>query len=87
MRCAMARRRRCASTCGPNGEEALALDIVDRGKGLDAGWSDRPGHHGLRWLSERVEGLGGRLVIESAPPRGTRLAVRLPLDRAIEAAE
>ena len=65
--------------------DTLALDIVDRGKGLDAGWSDRPGHHGLRWLSERVGGLGGRLAIEPALPRGTRLAVRLPLDRAVEA--
>ena len=69
-----------------DGEDALALDIVDRGKGLAADWSGRHGHHGLRWLAERVEGLGGRLVIESAPPRGTRLAVRLPLDRATEAA-
>ena len=59
--------------------DELVLDVVDHGKGLDADWPNRPGHHGLRWLSERAEGLGGRLVMEAVQPHGTRLSVRLPL--------
>jgi two-component system sensor histidine kinase UhpB len=39
----------------------------------------RAGHHGLRWLTERVQGLGGELRIESSAPRGARLSVRIPL--------
>ena len=58
----------------------LVLDVVDSGQGLDADWSGRRGHHGLRWLSERVEGLGGRLTMEAAQPHGAHLSVRLPFN-------
>jgi two-component system sensor histidine kinase UhpB len=51
------------------------------------GASDRASHFGLRWLSERVEALGGHVVIEPADPArtdrpGTVLRVRLPLAQA-----
>ena len=38
-----------------------------------------PGHHGLRWLAERVESLQGRFRVASAEPRGALLEVELPL--------
>jgi len=59
--------------------KALTLTLVDNGSGLADGWENRPGHHGLRWLAERVEGLGGRFAIQAAPGAGVRLQVELPL--------
>jgi two-component system, NarL family, sensor histidine kinase UhpB len=67
--------------------EDVRLEVVDDGHGLaqDA-LSQRSGHHGLRWLAERVHGLGGAFAIEPALPHGVRLAVNVPR-RATEAAE
>ena len=67
-------------------EAAVSLRLQDDGQGLSADWSDRGGgHYGLRWLTERVEALGGSLVIEPAQPCGVRLLVQLPLDAAAAA--
>ncbi|MFH8293630.1 sensor histidine kinase [Streptomyces sp. NPDC018059] len=35
--------------------------------------------HGLRSMNERIEGIGGRLRIDSAPGRGTRVEIQVPL--------
>lgn len=40
----------------------LILTVRNNGTGLPEDWR-RPGHFGLRWLIERVEALGGRLLI------------------------
>lgn len=64
------------------GVEELTLTVEDDGAGLAADWQQKPGHHGLRWLAERVLGQGGRLVVENASSRGVRLRVVLPLARA-----
>jgi two-component system, NarL family, sensor kinase len=59
--------------------DRLHLEIVDDGSGL------REGHRagvGLRSMRERAEELGGRFVIESTEPAGTRLAVSFPLTAA-----
>lgn len=63
----------------------VSLHLQDDGQGLPADWSDRAGHYGLRWLTERVESLGGTLVVEPAQPRGVRLLVQLPIDAAAAA--
>ena len=34
---------------------------------------------GLRGMRERVEALGGRLAVESAPGQGTTIAVTVPV--------
>jgi two-component system, NarL family, sensor histidine kinase UhpB len=60
----------------------VSLRLQDDGQGLPVDWSDRAGHYGLRWLTERVEALGGALVVEPAQPRGVRLLVQLPIDAA-----
>ncbi len=65
-------------------DDAVTLTVTDNGEGLAADWAQRTGHHGLRWMTERVEGLGGRLSIELAEPQGARLRVRLPLAPAAE---
>lgn len=54
--------------------QALALSISDDGRGAPI----RPGN-GLSGMRERIEALGGRLVVDSAPGVGTRLRIWLPL--------
>ena len=60
------------------------LSVTDNGAGLAPNGAARSGHHGLRWMAERAEGLGGQLTIEAADPRGARLRVSLPLARTAE---
>ncbi|MBI4562006.1 MAG: GAF domain-containing protein [Candidatus Rokubacteria bacterium] len=56
----------------------LLLTVEDDGVGFDAGRRPGPGQ-GLRNMAERARRLGGELAVASAPGRGTRIAVRLPL--------
>ncbi|HEY4067930.1 MAG TPA: HAMP domain-containing protein [Burkholderiaceae bacterium] len=58
--------------------EAALLSVADNGRGLP---SEAPpdGHHGLRWLAERTEGLGGSFQIGAGEPNGVLLRVKLPL--------
>lgn len=58
--------------------DMLRLRLRDDGRGLPAQWQERPGHHGLRWLEERVGSLGGRLSVQPAAPQGVELEVWLP---------
>ncbi|MDQ6773678.1 MAG: sensor histidine kinase [Candidatus Dormibacteraeota bacterium] len=53
------------------------LTVKDNGRGFDAAAGGRHGF-GLRLMRERVVELGGRLTVESAPDRGTRVLVSLP---------
>lgn len=59
--------------------DSVLLRLIDNGVGLAPDWAQRVGHHGLRWLSERVESLGGAFEIGPAPSAGVLLQVRLPL--------
>ncbi len=59
-------------------KDNLELMVVDNGNGLSGDWQHRPGHYGLRWLAERVQGLAGELRVENITPQGARLAVSLP---------
>jgi signal transduction histidine kinase len=53
------------------------LTVADDGNGFDRATTDGHGL-GLRLMAERVRELGGSLMVESAPGRGTRLRVLLP---------
>jgi len=66
--------------------DSFTLWVVDDGRGLVPGATDGEGHHGLRWLAERVEALGGRFALEPVDPHGVRLEVCVPLHEAAEAA-
>ena len=57
----------------------VRLTLTDDGQGLAPDWSQRTGHYGLRWLTERVESLGGVFTLNAAVPRGVVLEVCLPL--------
>jgi len=55
--------------------EALLVEVVDDG----SGGADPASGTGLRGLADRIDSLGGRLEIDSAPGAGTRISARLPL--------
>jgi two-component system sensor histidine kinase UhpB len=59
-------------------DERIEVTITDDGVGLPEEWS-RPGHFGLRGLTERVEHLGGVFRIGNHEPRGVRLDAQIPL--------
>ena len=63
---------------GSQADEKLVITVADDGVGLPEVWS-RPGHFGLRGLTERVEHLGGQLTIRNNSPRGAILTAMIPL--------
>jgi two-component system sensor histidine kinase UhpB len=58
----------------------MIVTVTDDGVGLPVAesWS-RPGHFGLRGLTERVEHLGGHLAIRNCTPHGVSLIAEIPL--------
>jgi signal transduction histidine kinase len=56
----------------------IRLSIVDDGCGFDPAAERRPDSIGLVGIRERVEALGGELVITSAPGAGATIEVMLP---------
>lgn len=68
-------------------DDVAVLDVQDDGVGFDpraTGRAARPeeGGFGLAAIRQRVDRLGGSLVVESAPGAGTTLVVELPVDGA-----
>jgi two-component system sensor histidine kinase DegS len=57
---------------------AVALSIKDDGSGFDPSLS-RPGHYGLINMRERAMKLGGAVILDSAPGRGTQVTFTIPL--------
>jgi signal transduction histidine kinase len=56
--------------------ELFTVEVSDDG----VGGADPSAGSGLRGLADRVEALGGQLVVESPRGRGTRLVARLPYE-------
>jgi signal transduction histidine kinase len=61
--------------------EQVLVQVRDSGRGFDPTRSDAT-RHGLRDLRHRIEALGGRFFVISAPGRGTEVEARLPLPTA-----
>lgn len=58
----------------------VVLAVHDNGRGMDVNrLRERTGRYGLLGMRERVEGLGGRLSIESGPGQGFRLIAGVPI--------
>ncbi len=63
-------------------DDSLCISVVDDGEGFFAASApSQEGHYGLLMMRERVEALGGTLTLESSPGKGTRLSLRIPLQR------
>lgn len=71
-----------ALTMEPN--DVLHIHIADQGRGFDPIAVDQKAsgeHFGLVSIRERMEAMGGWFQVESAPGRGTTLALGLPLTK------
>jgi len=57
------------------------VTVEDDGRGFDPAKlaTENTKQFGLRFMGERAEGVGGSLQVRSAPGRGTRVIVRVPL--------
>jgi len=58
-------------------DDALLLEVADNGQGFDPDAVRDGGGLGLIGIQERVQALGGKLVIDSSPEKGTNLSVRV----------
>jgi PAS domain S-box-containing protein len=62
----------------------LKVSVVDQGVGFDLSSADGPtsiGRYGLFSIRERLDALGGRFEVQTAPGQGTRAAFRVPVER------
>jgi PAS domain S-box-containing protein len=61
--------------------KTVCMSIQDNGMGI-ASWQDaiRPGSHGLTIMRERAEAFGGNLRVNSAPGKGTKVEVKIPVE-------
>ncbi|HVW70310.1 MAG TPA: ATP-binding protein [Steroidobacteraceae bacterium] len=59
-------------------DQHMIVTVTDDGIGLPSSWS-RPGHFGLRGLTERVAHLGGQLTVRNREPHGVALTAEIPL--------
>jgi PAS domain S-box-containing protein len=61
-------------------DEAVHLSIQDNGIGMEASQPiTHPSSHGLKIMRERAEAIGGTLMIESEPGKGTKVKVIIPI--------
>jgi len=59
--------------------ESIRLDVEDNGTGVEVGRLDRDENAiGIKVVQDRVEMLGGELVIDSAIGQGTRISMTVP---------
>ncbi len=63
----------------PGPGPGVRLSLRDDGCGLPPSGLPGSGHHGLRWLAERVEGLRGTLQVGNVEPHGVLLQVAVPV--------
>jgi PAS domain S-box-containing protein len=68
-------RARAVVVRSTSDDRVLTVEVVDDG----VGGADSDGG-GLRGLADRVEALGGKLVLESAAGAGTRVVAEIPFD-------
>jgi signal transduction histidine kinase len=62
-------------------DEGIELSVSDAGRGFDLDAARKAPGLGLVSMRERLRPLGGHLVIDSAPLRGTRIQVLVPPGR------
>jgi len=61
----------------------VEMVVKDDGKGFDLEELEGypPGYHGLAIIKERAEGLGGNVLITTAPDKGTEVKINLPVEK------
>ena len=64
-------------TCGS--DDVAELTVSDDGRGFDPEEVDKNSHFGLQLMAERVEAVGGSVLVTSSPGAGTTIAASIPL--------
>jgi ligand-binding sensor domain-containing protein/signal transduction histidine kinase len=64
------------------GDDLTEMQISDDGVGFEPGQNGMAGGFGIPGMQERAKKIGGNLMIESAPGKGTRIIVEVPLNPA-----
>jgi len=64
-------------------DRSIEVLVEDNGKGFDIGRLSEGSHSGLNLLKERIEGLGGKIQLESNLDVGTRVKFNLPAQKEI----
>lgn len=59
--------------------EGCQATLRDNGVGFDAASAAGGSHYGLKGMRERVRKIGGEIVIDTAPGKGTAIKVTVPL--------
>ena len=59
----------------------FSMSVADNGRGLLDEEGRKGNSFGLMGIRERIDALGGELVMTSSPGHGTVLSIRLPLDK------
>jgi two-component system sensor histidine kinase DegS len=62
------------------GDTAIRLSLDDNGKGFNTDSLAKESNLGLKLIKDRVEMLGGNLDIDTAPARGARVTLTIPLN-------
>ena len=62
-------------------QESLVLSVIDKGQGFDPQATANRTGLGIIGMRERVRLVGGSVSIDSRPGKGTRVDVRVPLNR------
>jgi PAS domain S-box-containing protein len=58
-------------------DDILIVSVMDKGTGFDV-TKGKEGHYGLEMMQERLQALGGEVVIISAPSKGTNVTFKIP---------
>jgi signal transduction histidine kinase len=61
--------------------DGIRLIVEDSGTGFEPTLVDNDRHFVLQLMRERVELAGGNLILEASPSAGTRVVVKVPVDR------
>ena len=61
------------------GDTVIRLSLDDNGKGFDTDALGKESNLGLKLIKERAEMLGGKFEIDSAPGKGARVSLSIPM--------
>ena len=61
------------------GDATVRLSMDDNGKGLDTDQLEKEPNLGLKLIRDRAEMLGGKFELDSAPGKGTRVSISIPV--------
>jgi signal transduction histidine kinase len=61
------------------GDNTIRLSLDDNGKGFDTDSLEKESNLSMKLIKDRAEMLGGKFEIDSAPGKGARVTLTIPL--------